>query len=87
LIAIGSVLVRINSAGETLAGVAIIATASQVGVSVESVAGGVELLRSNFGDIFAFAASFPELRAWLECIIDHLDDESDDRGRSHHPGA
>lgn len=75
LIAIGGVLVRINNAGKTLAGVAIIATASQIGISVESVTEGLELLRSNSSDIFAFAASFPELRVWIECIIDHFDDE------------
>lgn len=44
------------------------------GLNAEATAQLLEFLRSNAGDILSFVAPFPELRAWVAWIIDHVDE-------------
>jgi hypothetical protein len=72
LIVVGGILVR-----TTLTGATVITAAHELGIPAETVAASLDLLRANTAQIWAFAESFPELRAYLEWIINHVGDDHD----------
>jgi hypothetical protein len=51
------------------------AAVSATGLNAEAFGAMVQFLHQNGADILSFAAPFPELRAWIEWIINFLDAE------------
>jgi hypothetical protein len=44
-------------------------------MNAETLGALISFLHQNSSDILSFAAPFPELRAWIEWIINFLDEE------------
>lgn len=82
LIEAGKTILAANNSSATFAGGLMFAAAAQAsGLSAEAVAQLLEFLRSNTADILSFVAPFPELRAWVGWIIDHIDERDGDPKR------
>jgi hypothetical protein len=75
LVAIGRICIWINDKGGSLVGGVIVASAvAAANLPPDTLSLVILFLKSNSADILSFAAPFPELRAYLEWIIDHFDD-------------
>jgi hypothetical protein len=76
ILALGRVLLLINDKGGSIGGGLIInALITASGISIEMASAYIAFVQHNSADILSFAAPFPELRAWIGWIIDHLDRE------------
>lgn len=74
LVAIGRAVIWINDKGGTLAGGVIVAAAiAAANLPPDTLQMVLVFLKSNAGDILSFAAPFPELRNYMQWIIDHFD--------------
>jgi Leucine-rich repeat (LRR) protein len=83
LIEAGKTILAANNASSTFAGGIMLAGAIQAsGLTAEAAAQLLEFLRSNTADILSFVAPFPELRAWVGWIIDHIDESDGDPKRT-----
>lgn len=79
LIEVGKTVIAANGASSSFAGGLMFAGALQAsGLTAEAAAQLLEFLRSNTADILAFVAPFPELRAWINWMIDHIDERDDE---------
>jgi Leucine-rich repeat (LRR) protein len=77
LIEMGKLVVLADAKGSTISGSLVIGAAVSVsGMNAETFAALVEFFRLNSSELLSFAAPFPELRVWVEWIINHLDDEN-----------
>jgi hypothetical protein len=82
LIEAGKTILAANDASKTFAGGVMFAAAVQAsGLTPEAAAQLLEFLSSNTAVILSFVAPFPELRAWVGWIIDHLDERDSDPKR------
>lgn len=76
LIQLCKALVWTNDKGGSLAGSVVVSSAFVAsGLSAETIQLVFQFLHFNASNMVAFAAPFPELRAWVGWIIDHLDEE------------
>jgi len=74
LVAIGRLSIWINDKGGSLAGGAVVGTAVAVANLPPDTMQLLSIfLKANAGDILSFVAPFPELRVYIEWIINHFD--------------
>ena len=86
LIQLGKVIVWVNDKGGSLAGGIVIGSAiAASGLTPETLELVVHFLQTNVSDVLAFAAPFPELRAWIGWIIDHFDEERNATSKAKRP--
>lgn len=80
LIQLGKALVWTNDKGGSVVGSVVLSSMiASSGMQQEALELSFQFLYTNASDILAFAAPFPELRAWFGWIIDYLAEEQEKR--------
>jgi Leucine-rich repeat (LRR) protein len=81
LIETGRMILAANSLTSTVAGGLVFSAAvQQSGLTLEATLQLSEFIKSNTAEILSFVAPFPELRVWVEWMINYFDEEEK---RSH----
>ena len=76
LIEAGRMVLAANNLTSTVAGGLVFSAAvQQSGLTLEAALQLSEFIRANTAEILSFVAPFPELRAWVEWMINHFDEE------------
>lgn len=90
LVALGRISIWINDKGGSIAGGAVVGAAvTAANLPPDTLQLALLFLKSNAADILSFAAPFPELRTYIEWIIQHFDElegsmKSTDKSRHAH---
>ena len=76
----GKTLLLANEKASSPAGGVVVAVAlAASGMTPETLVLMIDFFKTNIGDILSFIAPFPELRSWINWIIDHFDGEVSDK--------